>query len=64
MAISRLNLLGTESIGKTDIDEVWQNIRENGIKVRCFYCGSELKLENSRLYCPNCFKPIVLFEKD
>jgi len=64
MAISRLNLLGTERIGKTSIDEVWQYITENGIKVRCYYCGSDLKLENFRLYCPNCFKPIVLFEED
>jgi len=64
MASSRLNILKTESIDITDIDEVWQYITENGIKARCFYCGSELKLENSRLYCPNCFKPIILFERD
>ena len=30
--------------------------------LRCYHCGNKLKLNNSRLYCPNCFKTIVLIE--
>lgn len=30
--------------------------------LRCYHYGNKLKLNNSRLYCPNCFKTIILIE--
>ncbi len=56
MSITRSDCLDLTKTNSLTIEDI------RNVILRCYHCGNKLKLHNSREYCPNCFKTIVLLE--
>ncbi len=57
MSITRSDCLDLTKVNSLTLEDI------RNVILRCYNCGNKLKLHNLRLYCPNCFKTIVLIEK-